>query len=179
MILATNNFLVPNATFIVELFIFLVVLGILAKYVLPFLNRTIDARQQLITQSINDAEEARRRAEELEAQRRAALEQSREEARVMKEEASRVGEQLRQELARKGEEEYQRLVARATADIEASARRAAQELRSQVAGLVSEVVERVLGEGISLPDQQRIIDNAIAEVEAQAQGALAAPGAGR
>ena len=181
MVIGASSFLVPNATFVVELVIFLLVLGFLAKWVLPYLNKAIEGRQQAIERSIGEADEARRRASDLEQQQRQALEQSREEARLLKDEAARVGEQLRQELQKKGEEEYQRLVARASADIDASARRAAEELKGQVAGLVVTVVERVLGEGVTLADQRRIIDNAIAEVEAQAAGAdvLATPGAGR
>lgn len=167
MLVASSNFLVPGPTFVVELAIFLIVLWALAKWVLPPLNRMMDARQQAIARSLSDAEEARARARALEEQHQKLLEQGREEARQLKDEAARVGEQLRQELQRKGEEEYQRLVARAGADIEASARKAAEELRGQVAGLVVTVTERVLGQGIVLADQQRLIDAAIAEVEAQ------------
>ena len=61
-------------------------------------------------------------------------------------------------------------MSRASADIEASTRRAAEELRAQVAGLVMAVVERVLDEGISLLDQEKLIERAIGEVEAQAAG---------
>lgn len=182
MVIAASNFLVPNATFGVELLIFLIVLGVLAKWVLPYLNKAIEGRQQAIEHSIGEAEEARRRAHELEDQQRQTLEQGREEAGALKEEAARVGEQLRQDLQKRGEEEYQRLVQRASADIEASARKAAEELKGQVAGLVVTVVERVLGEGVRLADQRRIIDNAIADVEAKAAGstgALPAQGASR
>lgn len=166
MLLASSNFLVPNTTFIVELVIFLAVLGVLAKYVLPYLNRALDDRQQAIERNIREAAEAKARAQELEEQRAHQLAQGREEARRLREEASKVGEQLRQELQKKGEEDYQRLVARAGADIEASVRKAAEELRAQMSELVVAVVERVLSQGISVSDQQRLVDQAIAEVEA-------------
>ena len=166
MLLASSNFLVPNTTFIVELVIFLAVLGVLAKYVLPYLNRALDDRQQAIERNIREADEAKARAQELEEQRTHQLAQGREEARRLREEASKVGEQLRQELQKKGEEDYQRLVARAGADIEASVRKAAEDLRAQMSELVVAVVERVLSQGISVSDQQRLVDQAIAEVEA-------------
>jgi F-type H+-transporting ATPase subunit b len=166
MLVANSNFLVPNATFVVELLIFLGVLGILAKWVLPVINREMEKRQEAIERSIREAEEANAQARELEEQHRKLVEQGREQARALRDEAAKVGEQLRQELQKKGEEEYQRLVARGADDIAAAARRASEELRSQVAGLVITVVERVLGEGIAVADQQRLIDNAIAEVEA-------------
>jgi F-type H+-transporting ATPase subunit b len=159
---------VPGPTFIVELVIFLVVLGILAKYVLPPINRVMEARQETIERSISEAEQAKARARELEEQHRKLVEQGREEARALKEEAAKVGEQLREQLRKQGEEEYERLVARAGSDIEASARRAAEELRGQVAELVVAVVERVLDEGVPMASQSQLIDRAIGEVEAQA-----------
>jgi F-type H+-transporting ATPase subunit b len=165
---ASSNFLVPGPTFVVELAIFLIVLWALSKWVLPPINRAMEARQQTIERSLAEAEEATKRAHELEEQRERILEQGRAEARALKDEAARVGEQLREQLRKQGEEEYERLVSRASADIEASARRAAEELRAQVAGLVVAVVERVLDEGVSLVGQGELIERAIAEVEAQA-----------
>ncbi len=168
MPVASSNFLVPGPTFVVELVIFLVVLWALSKWVLPPVNRVMEARQQTIARSLAEAEEATKRARELEEQHERILEQGRSEARALKDEAARVGEQLRQQLRNQGEEEYERLVTRASSDIEASARRAAEELRAQVAGLVVAVVERVLVEGVSLAGQGQLIERAISEVEAQA-----------
>lgn len=176
MLIANSNFLVPNWTFVVELVIFLAVLAVLAKYVLPYINQAMEARQAAIERNILDAEETRKRAHELEEQQHRALEEARHEARALKDEAAKVGDQLRQELQKKGEEEYQRLVARGSADIEASARKAAEQLRAHLAGLVVTVVEKVLSEGMTLPDQQRLVDDAITEIEAgQAAGQLGAP----
>jgi F-type H+-transporting ATPase subunit b len=165
---ASSNFLVPGPTFVVELAIFLIVLWALNKWVLPPINRAMEARQKTIDRSLFEAEEATKRAHELEEQRERILQQSRDEARALKDEAARVGEQLREQLRKQGEEEYERLVSRASADIEAATRRAAEELRAQVAGLVVNVVERVLEEGVTLSAQRELIERAITEVEAQA-----------
>src|ERR1022692_2277931 len=45
MPLATNNFLIPNGTFIVVLLAFLLVLGVIGRYVLPVLNKALTERQ--------------------------------------------------------------------------------------------------------------------------------------
>ena len=63
---------------------------------------------------------------------------------------------------------------RASADIDAASRRAAEELRVQVAGLVMDVVERVLGEGITLRDQEKLVESATADIERQAAASAAA-----
>jgi len=175
VLIANSNFLVPNDTFVVELVIFLLVLWFLAKYVLPPINRAMEARQQTIERSISEAEETKRRAHELEQQRLREIDEARQQARTLRDDAVKLGDQLRQELQRKGEEEYQRLVTRAGADIEASARKAADTLRAQVAALVMDVVEKVLEEGISVQDQQRLVDDAISEVEARAASSRTGP----
>ena len=43
--LATSNFLVPNGTFIVVLLAFIVVVGVIAKKVLPPLNAALTERK--------------------------------------------------------------------------------------------------------------------------------------
>ena len=40
--LAASNFLIPNATFFVELIAFILILVILARYVLPPVNKALD-----------------------------------------------------------------------------------------------------------------------------------------
>jgi F-type H+-transporting ATPase subunit b len=168
MLVASSNFLVPNATFVVELIAFLVVLFLLRRYVLPVINKSMDDRQQTIRQSLEDAETAKRRAEEAEADYRSTIEQARQEARSLVDEANKLGEQLRAELRQRGEQEYERILSRAQSDIDASIRRASEDLRRQVSDLVVVVTEKVIGEGFRSEAQKALIDRTIAEVEAQA-----------
>ena len=51
-----NNFLVPNATFFAELVAFLIILGILWKYVLPPITRALDDRQEMIRKQAEEAD---------------------------------------------------------------------------------------------------------------------------
>jgi F-type H+-transporting ATPase subunit b len=171
VLVATNNFLVPNATFVVELVAFLLVLAVLARYVLPVINKSVEERQATIRQSLVDAETATRRAKEAEDAYRQTLEEARQEARSRVDEANKLGEQLRAELRQRGEQEYERIVARAQADIDASARRAGEELRQQVAGVVMTVVERVISEGFDSADHRALIDRTISQVETEAAAA--------
>jgi F-type H+-transporting ATPase subunit b len=175
MYVATSNFLVPNGTFIVELVIFLLLLGVLAKWIIPPINRALDNRIEQIQRNITDAQEAKQKATELEEQYQKTLEQGRAEARALKDEAAKVGEQLKAELRQQGEDEYRRLLDRANQDIDGATRRAAEQLRTEVAGLVMAVVEKVLGEGLTLDDQEQLVQRAIGEIERQAATGEAAP----
>ena len=50
----------PNATFIAELVAFLLILGILGRYVLPPVQKAMHDRQEIIRKQLDDAEEAAR-----------------------------------------------------------------------------------------------------------------------
>jgi F-type H+-transporting ATPase subunit b len=161
-----SNFLVPNATFVVELIAFLIVLGVLGRYVLPTLNGVMEARQQTIRQSLEDAETAKRKAQEAETERESTLEKAREQARAIVDEARRAAEAAKAARREEAEQEYQRIVARAEPDIEASARRASEDIRRNVADLVVAVVQKVIADGFDTDAHRQLIDRTIGEVEA-------------
>ena len=168
MLVASSNFLVPNATFVVELVAFLIVLGVLAKWVLPVINKSMDERQATIRQALADAEEAKRRAVEAEEEYKRRVGEAQAQARAVTDEARRLAEQLRAERRQQADEEYERIIGRAREDIEAQTRRAAEDLRRGAADLAITVVEKVLGEGLDEQAHRTLIDRTISEVETQA-----------
>jgi F-type H+-transporting ATPase subunit b len=167
-VLVASNFLVPNATFVVELIAFLLVLGVLARYVLPPVNNAIRARQEVIRQSLADAETAKTKAQQAEDEYKQTLEKARTDARAIVDEANKAAEALRSGGRERGEQEYARIVAQAQPDLEASARRAAEDIRRDVSGLVIAVVEKVIGEGFDANAHRDLIDRTIGIVEAEA-----------
>jgi F-type H+-transporting ATPase subunit b len=166
-----SNFLVPNATFFVELASFLIILFILARYVLPIVNKAMNERQATIRQALVDAEEAKRRATEAEKDYRQAINEARAQARAVVDEANRVAEELRAQRRQQADDEYERRIAQALSDIESQFRQASEALRQQVGELAISVVEKVLGEGLDEPMHRALIERTIAEVEAQSSGA--------
>ena len=164
MLVAASNFLVPNATFFVELAAFLIVVFLLARYILPPINRIMAERQATIRQALADAEEAKQRAAEAETEYKRVVGEARTQARAVVEEANKMAEQVRAERRQQAEQEYERIVNSAYADIEAQARRASEELRQQTADLAIAVAEKVLGEGIDRRAQSSLIDRTIDEV---------------
>ena len=55
----TQNFLVPNATFFVELAAFLLLFYLLARFVIPPINRAMTARQEAIRNQFAELDEAK------------------------------------------------------------------------------------------------------------------------
>jgi F-type H+-transporting ATPase subunit b len=166
MVLADNsNFLIPNATFVVEVIAFLIILAILWKYALPVVQRMMTERQESIREGLQEADEGRALRRQAEAEYQAKLEEARRESRVLVDQATRLGEQIREEARQRANEEYQTMVTRAQVEIDRSAERASAELRRQLADLVVETSRRVLGRELP-PDLQRsLVDEATSGIE--------------
>ena len=133
--LATSNFLVPNATALVEVVVFVAVLGIVARFVLPHLETVMDRREAEIRTAI----ETSRRAEQLlaaaEAEYNAKLDQARREASAIIETGRRVGALLEAEGRRGAKEEHDRIVAQAEWDIERALAVARERLHDEASRL--------------------------------------------
>jgi F-type H+-transporting ATPase subunit b len=161
---SSNNFLLPNMTFFVELLAFIVILGLIAKYILPPIRRAMEQREQEIQNALDQAEQAKRERLAADEEYRAKLDEARQEARTVIERSNRMADQLREEARSKGQEEYDRVVARAEADIQRATERAREELRLQVADLVIAAAERVIGEELDPTRHRALIEEAIAGV---------------
>jgi F-type H+-transporting ATPase subunit b len=179
--LASSNFLVPGATFLLELIAFGLVLFFIAKYVLPPLRRAMDQRAEHIRNSIEAAEAAKREAEESSAKRRELLESARTEARAIVDRANQLAEQLKEEGRQRGQEEHARLVATAQGEIDAERDRARAEVMNELSALVLDAAERVIGAGLDGDRHRALVDDAIVAAQAGSAGAAsgsssAAPG---
>jgi F-type H+-transporting ATPase subunit b len=179
MPIATSNFLIPNGTFIVELVAFVVVLAIVAKRILPPVNKVLKERQDQIRSELEAADEAKADAAAADAERREALEHARQQAREIVEQANRTAERLDAEAQSRGQSEYDRLVTSAEAEVRLARQRALEEAASRLGELVVEVVERIIGREMDAAAHRDLIDEAV-DALARDTGAddAAAAGAG-
>ena len=166
-------FLIPNATFIVELIAFLAVLGVIARYVLPPLKQATTQRQEQIRESLEAAERAKAEADETRAQRQGIIDEAREQARQIVAQANANAERVRSEGVERGQQEYDRLVASAEAEITLARQRAVDEVSSRVAGLVLSVAQQVIGREIDASSHQALIDEAVAALRSSSDSSAA------
>ena len=167
MVLASSP-LSLNFTFVVEIVVFLVLLWLLARYVFPPLLRALEARQQLIAQSLQEAEKARQEAERSRASEMAEMAEARAKAQEILDRAQKLGEQLREELRQRGEAEQQAMLERARAELQREREQAVAELRRQVADLVVMATTRVLQEELDERRQLQLVEQALSEVDLSA-----------
>jgi F-type H+-transporting ATPase subunit b len=164
--IATSNFLVPNGTFIVELVAFLIVLAVIARYVLPPVNKALRDRQAQIQSELAAADKARAEASAADEDRRQALEEARRRAREIVEQATRSAEKTRSDAAAQGQEEHDRILANANAEVNQARQRALEEATAELSQLVMDVVERVIGREVNAEDHRDLVNEAIAAVNA-------------
>jgi F-type H+-transporting ATPase subunit b len=175
--IATSNFLIPNGTFIVELVAFVIVLGVVWKYILPPVAKMLAARQDAIAAELAAADEAKADAAAADADRRSALEHARQQAREIVEQAQRTADRLAEEAHSRGQSEYERLVSSAEAEVRLARQRALEEAAQRLGELVVEVVERIIGREMDAAAHRDLIDEAVSAL-AQDTGVADAAAAG-
>lgn len=154
-----------NGTLIAEIIAFLLMLGVLARWVYPPIVRAAEARQNQIKLQLEQAEKARKEAEERLQAAQAEIVKAREQAGKIIEQANRAAERIQQEAQEKAREEARRIVEAARRDIDAERKRAIQAIRLQMADLVTEAVRRIVGESLDGERHRKLIEATIEEVE--------------
>src|ERR1044072_3180634 len=148
-----SNFLVPNGTFIVELVAFGAIVGSLAKWVIPPINRAMTARQEAIRTQFSELEQAETDAREAEAAYKEQLNNAKHEAARIREEAREQGAQIVQEAREKAQTEADRIIEHGHTQIDADRKSAMASLRRDVGSLATTLAGRIVGE--SMDDDER------------------------
>ena len=161
-----SNFLVPNATFFVELFAFALMFYILARYIIPPINKAMTARQEAIRKEFADADEAKQAALKAEQEFKAQIADARKEANRIREEAREQGNGIIAEAKEQAQVEAQRVKDQAQAQIAAERQQALTSLRAEVGTLATSLAGRIVGE--SLEDDERstrVVDRFLADLD--------------
>lgn len=175
-----SNFLVPNGTFLVELFAFAIIAFILGKWVIPPINRAMTSRQEAIRQEFAELEEAKSEATQAKDEFTSQIADARHEAARIREEAREQGATIIAELREQAQAEANRIVEHAHAQIQAERQQALTSLRAEVGTLATTLAGRIVGE--SLDDDERsgrVVDRFLADLETlEASQAAGSNGAG-
>lgn len=147
------------------LLVFVVSMWVLKKYAWPPIIEIIDKRQRSIEEQIAASEAAKAESERLVQEYRDQLAAARAESDEIVGRARRSGEQVERDAIEQGRQTREDLLAQARKDIEAETRRAVDELRNEVAALTVEATAKVTRKTLSSDDQQRLLDEALGEID--------------
>ncbi len=165
-------FIVPNATFFAELILFMIVLGIVAKWILPPIQKALADRQEAVRSGLHAADEGRVESERLERERVALLEGARDEARRLIDEARRHADGLRDAARARAEDERHARLASALAAFDAERPLVRAEAMRGVGQLVETAAGQVLGSPVDLARHAHVVEAVIDSLSAGVAGTV-------
>src|SRR5215203_7231763 len=172
---AHNPLIPPLGEIIVGTITFGILLAVLVKFVFPQMEKTFVARREAIEGGIERAEAMQAEAKAALEQYRAQLAEARNEAAQIRDQARAEGQQILEELRTQAQDESARIVARGEEQLATARQQVVTELRAQIGTLAVQLASQVVGE--SLADDARrsgTVDRFLTELDG-----MAAAGDGR
>ena len=145
---------------------FTVLLAILYKFGLPAIVEILEQREQTIKNDLDRAEQARREAEVQLAEYERRLQQARAEVEAILDEARRKAQKNLEEQQRKVEQQTAGMIREAQEEIAREQGRLRESLRLETVALVITATEQVLARRLTSADDQRLIEETLASLEA-------------
>jgi F-type H+-transporting ATPase subunit b len=163
----TNNFLVPNGTFIFEWIVFILLLVFLARKIIPVIVRAIDQRQETIRKQFDEAEAARQRLEKAEQDYAEALAETRREASRLREQAQAERAEIVDEARSEAQRRVDEMLETASERVATERQQAILALRNEIGELAMTLSERIVHDSLRRDARQRkLVEDFIAGVGA-------------
>src|SRR3712207_5916297 len=168
---AHNPLIPPWGEIIVGLIAFGIVFFVFAKFVAPRFEQVFQARRDAIEGGIERAEAMQAEAKAALEQYRAQLAEARTEAAQIRDAARAEGQQIIEELRTQAQEESARIVARGEEQLTAQRQQVVNELRGQIGALAVDLAGRIVGESLA-EDARRsgTVDRFLDQLESMAAG---------
>jgi F-type H+-transporting ATPase subunit b len=144
---------------------FVICLVVLKKYAFGPVQKGIDARRDHIRASIDEADRARQEALNLLEQHRQLIRDAKSEAESILAETRKVADLQKERMREETEEERLRRLEETKRQIEQATQQALGEIRREVASLSLLAAEKITRKSLTGADQQRLIDEALAEID--------------
>jgi len=165
--------------FIIELVVFIVLIVVIGRKLIPYVNVQMAKTQDKIRASLEAADQARADALAADDERHAALEETRRTAQEILAQADRTAESVRVGAQARGETEYERIVGSAQAEVALARQRAVDEATNRLGEIVMDVVEQVIAREVNAEAHHDLIAEAVSALNADATGGAAASSGAR
>ena len=144
---------------------FLVVLFVLKKYAFGPIQKMLDDRREKIRAAIDEADHAREEARNLLEEHRKLIGQAKSDAEEILAEARKVADSQRERVREETEADRQRRLEETRRQIEQATHQALGQIRDEVGKLSLAAAEKITRKSLTDKDQQRLIDEALAEID--------------
>jgi F-type H+-transporting ATPase subunit b len=150
--------------------IFVVLLLVLGRFAWKPMLAGLQKREENIRSALAEAQAAREEAKQIQVDLQKQLANAHDQVRQILDEGRRDAEQLREEELAKTQAEIKAERDRLQREIEMQTAQALRKIWSQAADLATLASAKALGRGISEDGHRRLIDEALAEIQASAGG---------
>jgi len=133
-----------TGTLIVQIIVFLILIGFTMKYIWPPITAALDERAKKIAEGLSAADKAKADLAAANTRVEQQLSAARDDAAKRLADAERLAQQIVEEAKGRAGEEGAKIVAAARAEAEQEAVKAREALREQVAGLAIKGAEQIL-----------------------------------
>jgi F-type H+-transporting ATPase subunit b len=151
--------------FIWTIVTFLVLLGLLAKFAWRPLLGALEARQDAIRKSLDDAQLAAKELERLNLESAQIINHARVESEAIISRSRSDGDRLREEIKQKARAEADHIVKNAERQIQLETRRALEQIRREAVDLSVMIASKIIQRNLSKEDNERLIDEALKQIE--------------
>jgi F-type H+-transporting ATPase subunit b len=146
---------------------FLVLLGLLARFAWRPLLDALEARQEVIRKSLDDARQARQELEQVKTEAAKLLSEARAEAGEIISRTRSDAARFADEMKQKARTDADALVKHAERQIEMQTARAMETIRRETVDLSVEIASKILRRSISKEDNERLIDETLKEMQSR------------
>jgi F-type H+-transporting ATPase subunit b len=133
-----------TATFIIQMIVFLILVGFTMKYIWPPITAALDARAKKIAEGLSAADKAKAELSLANKRVEEQLSSARQDATQRLADAERLAQSMVEEAKTRAGEEGAKIIAAAKAEAEQEAMKARELLREQVAALAVKGAEQIL-----------------------------------
>lgn len=143
------NPLLPNGTFFVELIIFLIVLFVLWRFILPPIQNALKERHDVVQRTIDDNREATRQFQAARDKQHETLAEARAESGKIRDEARGRGQAVLDEFRQQAQAEADAVRSRGEQQLAEERDRILADLHSRVGTLSETLANRVVGADVT------------------------------
>ncbi|CAA0121594.1 ATP synthase subunit b [Mycolicibacterium vanbaalenii] len=149
-----GNFLLPNGTFIFVLLIFLIVLGVIAKFVVPPISKVLHEREAMVAKTNEDFRKSSELSAAAQADSQEVMTEARREASAIRDEARGEGRKIVEDMRGRASAESGETLQQANDQLSEQGRATTTELQSSIEALSEKLASRVLGVDVAPTSSQ-------------------------
>lgn len=143
---------------------FMVLLGLLARFAWKPLLALLDRREEMIRQSLDDAQEAKEELQRLQQESKEILSKARVEAQSILAQTRSEADKLKGEIKQKAKAEADAILRDAEKQIQVETEKAIAVLKNEVVDLSLLVASKLIRRNLSKEDNQSLIEESLKQV---------------